>query len=287
MDVVENGVLSISLVTAYSNIFEDSSSPGHDQLFDLEQMTNVLGVRYGLGDRWETGMDLSFHTGWGGFLDGFVSGFHGAFGFPNGGREEEPTGQHEIHLLGTEPDVDLRMEARTLDLQGVSLFTKWQAAGSDAGAYGLSVRGTLRAATGPLGAGRTDYALGVQGRISGSGEEFQGTHMYGAATWVSLDPVPSLESLFSGSAMSFLLGFERGLTEGVAGIIQLSAGTPYVRDPWDASRLSRFPSTLSFGAASRGNGPWSWNFAFTEDFPPESPTVDFTLTLGVHRQIAF
>lgn len=285
VDVVAGGELSVSLITAYSNIFEDSSSPRHDHLFDLEQMTNVLGMRYGVAERWETGLDLAFHTGWGGFLDGFVSGFHGAFGFPNGGREEEPDGQHEVRLLGSEPDVALDLPARTLGLEGVSVFTKWQPAGADGGAYGLSLRGTARASTGPLDTGRTDYALGVQGRISGSEEGFRGTHMYGAATWISLDPAPSLDALFSRSAMAFFLGFERRITPGVAGVLQLSAGTPYVQDPYGSSRLSRFPSTLSFGAASRGDGPWSWSFAFTEDFPPESPTVDFTLTLGVHRRI--
>ena len=62
--------------------------------------------------------------------------------------------------------------------------------------------------------------------------------------------------------------------------------TPWV-DAWDESRLSRFPSTLTFGLAGRGEGEWDWEFGFVEDFPPESPTVDFTVTLGIDRRFYF
>jgi len=285
VDVVEPGALVVGLVTAYSNVFEQSSSSRHAHLFDLEQMTNTLGVRYGIAEGWETGAELSLHTGWGGFLDGFVSGFHNALGLPNGGRETEPEGQHEIHLVGLDPDVSLDLSRRTLDLEGVSVFTRWQPFGSDGGAYGLSLRGTVRSSTGPLEGGRIDAALSVSGRLSGRGE-FEGTHIYGSATWVSLDPVPALDPIFDSTAGYFMLGFERGITPGVAGIVQLSAGTAYV-DAWDESRLSRFPSTLTFGIAGRGEGQWGWEFGFVEDFPPESPTVDFTVTLGIDRRISF
>ncbi|MDX1566594.1 MAG: DUF3187 family protein, partial [Longimicrobiales bacterium] len=275
VDVVEKGALDVELITAYSNVFEKSSSSQHVHLFDLEQMTNTLGARYGVGASWETGVELTFHTGWGGFLDGFVSGFHNAFGFPNGGRETEPAGQHEVRLTGMDPEVDLSLSRRTLDLEGAAVFAKWQPFGGDRGPYGLSIRGTLRTSAGPLESGRVDAALSLLGRMSGRGE-FEGTHFYGSATFLRLDPVSSLEPIFRESAMAFTLAFERGLTSGVAGIVQLSAGTPYV-DAWGESRLSRFPSTLTFGIADRGEGEWGWRFGFTEDFPPESPTVDFTV----------
>ncbi|MFP3948053.1 MAG: DUF3187 family protein [Gemmatimonadota bacterium] len=284
VDVVGRGELVVGLITAYSNVFEQSSSPRHAHLFDLEQMTNTLGARYGVGDSWETGMELTFHTGWGGFLDGFVSGFHNAFGLPNGGRETEPEGQHEVRLAGLDPNVDLRLPSRTLDPEGISAFAKWQPFGVDRGAYGLSIRGTLRTSLGPLESGRVDAAVSLMGRLSGRGE-FEGTHLYGSAMFVRLDPVSSLEPIFREGAMAFTLAFERGVTPGVAGIVQLSAGTPYV-DAWDESRLSRFPSTLTFGIADRGEGDWGWRFGFTEDFPPESPTVDFTVNLGIRRRLA-
>ena len=95
---LREGALRFELSSSYSNILEASNRVSHAHLFDLEQMTNSLAVRYGWTDAFEVGARVGWYTGWGGFLDPFISGFHNFFGLPNGGRGQRPDGAYVLLL---------------------------------------------------------------------------------------------------------------------------------------------------------------------------------------------
>lgn len=54
---------------------------------DFETFGLELPISYGLSDRIAFELDAQAQYLWGGFLDEIIEGFHGLFGFPNGGRE--------------------------------------------------------------------------------------------------------------------------------------------------------------------------------------------------------
>ncbi len=81
---------------------------------DFEALSLELPVSWGLTDGISLELDLQVQYIWGGFLDGIIEGFHGLFGFPNGGREEVPAGQVVV-------DVDTR-NGYSLKLEGPALL---------------------------------------------------------------------------------------------------------------------------------------------------------------------
>ena len=276
-DVVEPGRLRIDAAASYSNIFERSRSEGHDQLFDMERLTNALTLRYGVGSSFEVGARIDLQTGWGGFLDGFISGFHGTFGFPNGGRELEPEDQYRLYLNGEDPPVLFDLDRRTFALEDVRLFGKWRFLGSPEERTSLALRGTLRRSSGPLDPGRVDGAATFLGRVSGEDLTF---HFGIGAT--TLDAPAVLEPVTASAAAYASAAVEAGLHPSVAFVVQGTAGTPYVSG-FDDGELDRFPSTLVLGFAGRSGDEWSWQVSFAEDFPPDSPSVDFTVDLQLGR----
>ena len=125
--LLREGALRFELSGSYSNILEASNRVSHAHLFDLEQMTNSLAVRYGWTDALEVGARMGLYTGWGGFLDPFISGFHNFFRLPNGGRGSRPDGAYVLLLEHDELE-DGRFEfdpgERILSLEDFRVFAK-------------------------------------------------------------------------------------------------------------------------------------------------------------------
>lgn len=276
-DVVDAGDYRIELSTSYSNIFEFSQSAVHDELFDLEEMTTGLVVRWGVRPSLELGGRLGLVTTWGGFLDSFISGFHGAFGFPNGGRELIPNGQYHLYLDKTSPPVHLRIDRRTLDPEDVRIFAKWRFSGSAAEGHALSLRATVRRSAGPVQAGRMDGALALLGRLSR--DPF---HLHLAAGATTLTAPDALAPIVSDAAAFFTFGLETKLGERFSLVGQFVGESRYVGG-FPATELSRMPVSLTFGFEGRTASRWGWGLSFAEDVPPNGPSVDFTVDLDVSK----
>lgn len=63
---------------------------GEYLLLDGETTRFTVAARYGLLPRLEIGAKIPYISHSTGFLDGFIDGYHGIFGFPDGGRDESP-----------------------------------------------------------------------------------------------------------------------------------------------------------------------------------------------------
>lgn len=274
-DVTEEGRFRLDVSAFYSNVFERSRSLAHDQIFDLEQMTNDVTLRYGARPGLEVGAGLGFQTTWGGFLDPVVDGFHDAFGLPNGGRETEPQNQFQVELEKLLPRVRFRLSPRTFGLEDARLFAKWRLLGSDRSSRTLSVRGTFRLAAGPVDPGRADGALAVLGRFS-----FEPVHLHAALGGTTLNAPSSLDPIVSGSAAFYTLALEGRLTPGLALVGQFAGASRYVGG-FEDGELDRMANTLALGF--RGGEEWAWQFGFAEDVPPNSPSVDFTVHVQIGR----
>jgi len=68
--------------------FTESASGIEAVVLDGETHRSTISVRYGLGERWELGVELPYIMHTGGSLDSFIANWHDFWGLPNGGREK-------------------------------------------------------------------------------------------------------------------------------------------------------------------------------------------------------
>ncbi len=80
----------VSAVADLANNYAVDAKGNESVIFDGETYRVGLDLRYGFAPGVEAGIEIPFVSHSGGFLDGFIEGFHSAFGFTNGGREYAP-----------------------------------------------------------------------------------------------------------------------------------------------------------------------------------------------------
>ena len=280
-DPVGEGALRFELSTSYSNILEASHRPSHSHLFDLEQMTNSLAMRYGWTTSLEVGARVGWYMGWGGFLDPFISGFHDFFGLPNGGRDHRPNGDYLVFLEHEELEgrsFPLATGERELSLEDVRVFAKWRIRGGARDASSLSLRAALRRTAGPVAPGRIDGALSLHGRLSRGS-----VVLHGSSGLTFPNPPRELKPLTAPRAAFFSGTFECGRWSALSLLAQVRGSTSYVRG-FTGGELRGFPLNLGLGMGGLMAGGWGWQISFSEDLIPSGPAIDFTVDVEVSRQ---
>lgn len=279
-DPVAPGTYRVDFSTAYSNIFETSSGPGFGHLFDFEQMINSLTLRYGLDDAVEVGGGVALYSSWGGFLDGFISGFHRAFGFPNGGRGQRENGEYRLYLehdLEGPRAVYLDLPRRTFDFENLQVFGKWRFAGAVGDRWATSLRGAVRVDGGPLESGRLSGSAAILARYSP-----EPIHLHAALGVSSLNAPDELEPITKDAALFFSGAFEWSVKRNLSLLAQLVGSTSYV-EGFSPGDLSGIPLNLTFGIEGLTGGGWGWQASFAEDILFGGPSVDFTVDLELSK----
>lgn len=90
------GRWEIRETTAWSKIWGQAA----DYLLNFELLSTSHAVTYGVTDDLQVELGVVQSTRFGGNLDGFVRGFHDAFGIPQDGRDEFPKGAYRFELKG-------------------------------------------------------------------------------------------------------------------------------------------------------------------------------------------
>ncbi len=114
-------------------------------LLDGETYVATLGLRYGLSDQLQVGIDLPWVWHSGGFLDSFISDWHDFFGLPDGDRDELQDDQlnYLYYRDGTER---LRLQDETDSLGDLRLQLAWQFITTEQSAFTLQTQ--VKAPTG-------------------------------------------------------------------------------------------------------------------------------------------
>ena len=84
------GRVSVSLTQDVASDYAVSSNSREQISLDGESYRWTLAARYGLGDRFEAGVEIPYILYGGGFLDDFVIDWHNTFNLPQGGRDTAP-----------------------------------------------------------------------------------------------------------------------------------------------------------------------------------------------------
>ncbi|MDH4008648.1 MAG: DUF3187 family protein, partial [Desulfuromonadales bacterium] len=82
------GTSSLSTSFDMANNASLSTRKNEQILFDGESYIATLGLRYGLTDTLQLGIDLPWVWHSEGFMDSFISDWHDFFGLPNGDRDD-------------------------------------------------------------------------------------------------------------------------------------------------------------------------------------------------------
>jgi len=272
-DVVPAGSFQADLYLGLSNMFEQDSSETHLIFVDMERLTTAATVRWGVGSGFEVGGRMTLETRSGGFLDGFILGFHDAVGFGQGNRDRFPEERYRYVLGDGSGTPYIEVAPTSLSLEDVRLFAKWRALRSEDGRSVLSLRGVTRIPTGenPVGMERTDVSAMALGRLGVGAWYLHG--MLGASTSRA---VPRLGEVVRPASTFLSVGVERSLGSSVAALFQYQISTPSLRG-FDHRELDWPLSNVLFGLAGKMGDRWRWDVSFQEDVPADAPAIDFTL----------
>jgi hypothetical protein len=165
--LLAKGRVSALVAADVANNFakDDNLASRESILLDGESYRYTLALRYGITDRLEAGLDIPYVGQGGGFLDGFIIGWHNFFGLPQGGRKEAPR-DRLLYTYAKEGRNRLRADKSGFDLGDVRFSAALQI--YDDGEFNprtFALRASIKAPTGDSdrlhGSGSTDLALWV------------------------------------------------------------------------------------------------------------------------------
>ena len=147
----------------------NSSAIGSDLVeqvwIDGETYWAIAGLRHGLNNRVQLGIDVPYVSHTGGTFDRIVERFHEITGLPNGERDRQETNRLEYSYTLNGEDV-YRVDRSASGLGDVRLSAAFALTGYEANAQrSVALHAGLKLPTGEssrlLGSGGTDFSLGV------------------------------------------------------------------------------------------------------------------------------
>ncbi len=136
-------------------------------ILDGETTRLVFAARHALFPRLEMGVRIPYIIQGGGFLDGFIEGYHSTFGFPQGGRDQAPRNRL-LYRYSKDGVVRMLMDASGAGIGDVMLTSSFQLYQKrDENRQGVTLNAGLKLPTGDSdrlrGSGGTDLSLWMTG----------------------------------------------------------------------------------------------------------------------------
>jgi hypothetical protein len=155
----------VRLIVDLANNYAKDSNPREDILLDGESTRISLDARYGITRGFELGLTVPYIILGGGFLDGFIEGYHSFFGFPQGGRDQAPRNRL-LYTYQRDGQQRLQIDSSSAGLGDISLTGGWQLyRGENKPQRAVALRASLKLPTGDSdqlhGSGSTDFSLWV------------------------------------------------------------------------------------------------------------------------------
>jgi hypothetical protein len=278
------GRLAVNLSQDIASEYTVSRTNSEEVVLDGESYRWTLAARYGLGGRFEVGVEVPYILYGGGFLDGLIVDWHTAFGMPQGGRDTATKDRlsYRYRKNGVEK---LRMEQAGSGLGdivlsgGLKLLDDHDSLAHDS----LALRSSIKLPTGDSGSlrgsGSTDFSLALCGSMNNFTE------------WGSLGVFGSLGGLAMtrGSVLAdqqnSLVGFGSvgigwGPAEWISFKLQLNAHTAF----YNGSALDELSLTslmLTGGGTLKLPGEYLLDIGVSEDVAvTTAPDVSFHLGLS-------
>lgn len=161
--VMPVGKLEATLQADLANNFAPASGINENVMLDGETYGFTLSARYGIARDLEVGMDIPYLVNSGGFLDGFIEGFHDFFGLPEGGRKWYPK-DRLLYQYTKNGATRVLVNDGSSGIGDISLRGAWQIWRDGRGApLNVALHAALKLPTGNahrlFGSGSTDFSL--------------------------------------------------------------------------------------------------------------------------------
>lgn len=274
------GGWSVDVYNGFSNVFEQDSASTHVLFLDMERLTTAVTVRWGATASVEVGGRLALESTGAGFLDGVIQGWHDRWGFGQANRDRFPADGYRQLLTDGNGRVYLDKPSATLGVRDVRAFAKWAVWRAHDGRSLLSLRSVLRLPA----AARLEGNENVDGAIMALWRQGMGAWYAHGMLGLSVSPATkAMEAILRGRSGFLTFGVERPLGSRISALAQFQIQSAQLR-AFDHREVDRAPTNLLVGLAGRIGESWTWDAAFQEDVPADTPAVDFTLALRVSRR---
>jgi len=284
--VTKAGHFSISFTQDVASEFTVDRTRNGQITLDGESYRWTLAARYGIGERFETGIDIPYVLYGGGFLDGFIDGWHRTFGFPRGGRDEVPRNRL-LYSYSKDGTLKLNMDHAGSGIgdislhAGMKLYDRQNADGHDR----LALRASVKLPTGDsgqlYGSGSTDATLSLCGSMNSS-TEWGTLGVFGSVGGLVMTKGNILRDQHNSLAAFGNAGLGWGPADWIAFKLQLNAHTPLYHGS-SLDQLSKSTLMLVTGGTLKLPGNYLLDIGVSEDVVvTTSPDVAFHL--GLQKQ---
>lgn len=282
--ITAQGAISTGIMVDIANNYATESSSSEQLVLDGELYRTTLSFRYGVGDRFEAGVDIPVVGNGGGGFDSFIEGWHDFFNLPQGGREAAPRnrllysyskdGREKLHLDSADTGIgDIRL------IGGYQLY-----APEKPGRFAASLKGSLKLPTGNStmlqGSGSYDTALWIDAAQTfncGIGDY----SLFGSGGGMIMTKGDVLSDQQSGLAWFGTAGAGLVPAEWIALIVQLSGHSPFYEKS-DLEELSGISLQIHTGGTLRLPGAFLMDIAVSEDIAVDT-APDVTLHMAIRR----
>jgi hypothetical protein len=239
---------------------------------DYESTVGELGAAFNPLRELQVGMDMRLIAYYNGFFDPLVERFHGAFGFPNAGREHFLQNQLYINIIN-ENGVPLFLDETTVSFGDIDLWGKWTF--FETPRYSLALLGAFKIPSGRLnalsGSGRPDLGLGILSDIR---------TLWWLTVYAQAGVVLPFETV-SYPMFNGLAGVEFHPWDFLSFNVQMNIKTP----PISGSQYSLPQTNLLLGfkvqTKVRTNQELTWQFYFEEDtFTHQGTDITFNIMVS-------
>jgi len=275
------GEADFRLMVDLASNFVDDSNPRESILLDGESTRISFDARYGIKKDWEIGVVIPYGAQSGGFLDGFIEGYHDLFGFPQGGRDQAPRNRL-LYRYVKDGRERLKVNDSSSGLGDVSLNGGWQVYGGKSRPSSLALRSSLKLPTGKSsdlhGSGSWDFSFWLVGSHDWQ-LAYGHLSLFGAAGLMGMTDGDVLESQQRNGVGFGSLGIGWSPARWIAFKVQANGHTPFYKDS-QLRELNANSIQLTIGGTLAFSERISLDVGVTEDVVVNtSPDVVFHLAL--------
>jgi len=282
--VTPAGRLTVSLSQDIASEYAVSGTNSEQIVLDGESYRWTLAARYGLGERFEAGVEIPYILYGGGFLDDFIVDWHKTFGLPQGGRDSAPKNRL-IYRYSKDGVQKLRMEHAGSGIGdivltgGMKLYDVNDRSARDT----LALRSSIKLPTGESGSlrgsGSTDFSLALCGSMNNF-TEWGSLGLFGSLGGLAMTRGDVLADQQNNLVGFGTLGLGWGPAEWISFKVQLNANTALYHGS-SLDELSKTALMLVGGGALKLPGGYLLDIGVSEDVAvTTAPDVAFHLGLG-------
>lgn len=284
--ITSSGSWVVTLGMDVASNYTEHSTATEQILLDGESYVWKLGMRYGLGERYEVGVSIPVIMDGGGFLDGFIEGWHRTFGLPQGGRDTVARNKLAYRYVknGTQQLLVTQDSTGLGDILltgAVRLYDNQDDSAHD----NVALRGGIKLPTGDSGRLQGSGAIDVSLSLCGS--------MNSRTEWGTLGVYGSLGGMYLGNSDILSDQQNRGILFGLAGLgwspaewivfkVQVDGQSPLYHGS-SLAELSSVPWILTMGGTVVFPGEYQLDIGVSEDVAVGA-SPDVALHLGLRKR---